>query len=111
MNAVHLMGVKPKEVRQSLAPNLVGVIQGNRATYNAFHRRHRRGEIKESDSEEEPNPPSAQQLIHCSEVGCGGGGGGKKPTYREGVAHSEAQTTPIDLTHYYGKLGLYVFLI
>jgi hypothetical protein len=102
MNAVHLLGVKPKEVKAALGPNLVGSVQGSRATYDSFHRRLRRGEIKESDFEEDPTPPPARRLINCSEIGCGGG---KKPKYAEGVSHSGTQTTDTDLTHYYGMLG------
>ncbi len=90
------MAVKPAEMRAAMGDDLVRVVRGTRANYNAYQRRVRRGEIKELDPE---GDAEVRELVPCPDLPCGGK---KKPQFRKEQAHSYSQTTDNDLTHYYG---------
>ncbi len=99
MNQVDLMGVKEPEIKRAIGPDFIKVVRGSRETFNAFHRKKRRGLIKDSSSEDEA-PTKEYPFWRCSGAACGGSD--PKPKFhRKNVRESEAQTADIDLTHYY----------
>jgi hypothetical protein len=101
MDAIHLLGVKPREVKQALGGDLIKVVRGSRKAYNAYQAKLRRGEIKESDSEEEATA-EPRKMWTCEERACGGSGRPRQHFYRKvKTSENESQTDPIDLTHYF----------
>jgi hypothetical protein len=93
------MGVKEPEIKKAIGPDFIKVIRGTREGFNAFHRKKRRGLIKDSSSEDEA-PTKEFPFWRCSGVACGGSD--PKPNYTKvNQTVSEAQTADIDLTHYY----------
>jgi hypothetical protein len=101
MDAIHLMGVKPPEIKRALGGDLIKVVRGSRKAYNAYQLKLRRGEIKESSESEDEKETEPRQMWTCEEGACGG-----RPQHdhthhhhHKSLTTSEAQTDPIDLTH------------
>jgi hypothetical protein len=109
MDAIHLMGVKPPELKRALGGDLVRVVRGSRKAYNAYQAKLRRGEIQESSESEDDKEPDAGQMWTCEERACGGRPA-HAPTHhhqhqqhqqQQNLSTTQTQTDPIDLTHYF----------